>query len=157
MAILLLVICIIIGFFLSDKAFTTENEVIYGMLFVDIFAIIGLFIVSVVWIFEYPYNVDAKIEMYQEENQIIETKVKETVRAYMNYEQETYQSLLGNADLTTLMVKYPELNSNELVKMEIDTYKDNSSKIKELKEKRINKRMLGFWLFFNIGQRKVSE
>ena len=157
MAILLLVICIIICYFLSDKAFTTENEVIYGMLFVDIFAIIGLFIVSVVWIFEYPYNVDAKIEMYQEENQIIETKVKETVRAYMNYEQETYQSLLGNADLTTLMVKYPELNSNELVKMEIDTYKDNSSKIKELKEKRINKRMLGFWLFFNIGQRKVSE
>lgn len=100
---------------------------------------------------QYPFNVDKKIQMYQEENQAIETKIKETVRAYMNYEQETYQNLVQNADLTTLVIEYPELNSNELVIAEIDTYKENNNKIKELKEQQIDKRIKGFWLFFNIG------
>ena len=104
----------------------------------------GFVILSIIFLCTllcYPYNIDSKLEMYAEENQAIETKIKETVQAYMNYEQETYKSLVVNADL----------NSNELVKMEIDTYKDNSSKIKVLKEQKINRKVMGFWLFFNIG------
>ena len=71
--------------------------------------------------------------MYEEENSKIETKVKDTVQVYMNYEQETYKSLVENANLETLLIKYPELNSNELVKSEIEIYKENNNKIKELK------------------------
>lgn len=96
----------------------------------------------------FPYGVDKKLEMYKEENSNIELKVKETVRAYMDYEKETYSNLIENADLTTLLVKYPELNSNELVKAEIDTYKDNSKKIKELKEKQINRSIMAWWIYF---------
>lgn len=109
-------------------------------------------IISLLFLFfmliEYPYNIEKKITMYQEENILIEEKVKNTVRAYMDYEESTYKELVEDADLTTLVIKYPELNSNELVKSEIQTYKENSDKIKSLKESEINKETLNWWLYF---------
>lgn len=85
--------------------------------------------------------------MYTQENIEIENKIKATVQLYMDYETETYNNLVENADLTTLVIKYPELNSNELVKYEIETYKENNDKIKELKEDKIKKNTLDWWLF----------
>lgn len=100
----------------------------------------------------YPYNVDKKIEMYSEENQNIEQKVKSTVLAYLDYEKDVYKNMVQSAELQTLIIKYPELNSNELVKSEIETYKENNNKIKKLKESEIDKDIIGWWLFFNIGK-----
>lgn len=105
------------------------------------FALLGLLLC-------YPFEVDRKIDMYNEENTNIETKIKDTVRAYMNYEQETYNKIIKDADLTTIVLKYPELNSNELVKSEIEMYKTNNDKIKQLKEDKIDKEMIAWWLYF---------
>ena len=105
----------------------------------------------------YPYNIDKKLAMYEEENLKIEEKVKNTIQGYMNYEQETYSNLVKDAELETLLIKYPELNSNTLVKQEIKIYKENNTKIKELKEKEIDKNIIGWWLFFNIGQKKEGK
>lgn len=96
----------------------------------------------------YPYNCDKKLAMYEEENIKIETKVKETVRAYMNYEEDVYKNLIETADLTTLLIKYPELNSNELIKVEIETYKENSKQIKDLKSRQIDRSLMAWWLYF---------
>ena len=96
----------------------------------------------------YPYTVDKKILMYEEENKKIEEKVKDTVRVYMNYEQETYNNLVKDADLTTLLVVYPDLNSNELVKSEINVYIENSKTIKEMKSTQLTKSILNWWLYF---------
>lgn len=93
-------------------------------------------------------TIDNKIQMYTEENTNIETKVKETVRTYMDFEENTYTELIKDADLTTLMIKYPELNSNELVKTEINLYIENNNKIKELKEKKIDETVVRWWLYF---------
>ena len=93
-------------------------------------------------------TLDSKLEMYSEENIKIETKVKETIRAYMNYEGETYNNLVKEADLETLIIKYPELSSNELIKKEIEIYQENNSKIKEIREKKINLSNIKFWLYF---------
>lgn len=112
---------------------------------------IGLIIAGVTLIIilsTFPYNVDKKIPMYEEENAKIETKVKETVRVYMEYEQETYKNLVETSDLTTLLLKYPELNSNELIKEEINTYKENNNKLKSLKERQIDKSLMAWWLYF---------
>lgn len=108
-------------------------------------------IVVLCLLFSYPYNVDKKIDMYTQENAEIEQKVKATVQAYTDYEQETYKNLIESADLQTLLIKYPELNSNELVKKEIEIYVCNNDKIKSLKEQKIDKKLIGWWLFFNIG------
>lgn len=93
-------------------------------------------------------TINSKIEMYQEENLIIENKVKETVKAYMNFEEKTYKELVKDADLTTLVIKYPELNSNELVKTEINLYVENNNKIKQLKEEKIDLTIKKWWLYF---------
>ena len=114
---------------------------------------VALFIALPIMLIAYPYNIDKKLEMYQQENIAIEEKVKNTVQGYMNYEQETYKTLVETAELEMLLIKYPELNSNELVKSEIEIYKENSKKIKELKERKINKDILGWWLYFNIGNK----
>jgi len=107
--------------------------------------------VALILLLVYPYQVTEKRLMYEEENAKIESRVRETVQAYMDYEQETYKNLVADKDLEVLLIKYPELNSNELVKSEIEIYKDNNNKIKELKEKEITKSLMSFWLKFNIG------
>lgn len=108
-------------------------------------------ITIVIFLLGYPYKISEKLKMYEEENTKIEEKVKSTVQGYMNYELETYSNLIKNAELETLLIKYPELNSNELVKSQIELYKENNKKIKELKEEEIVKSTWDWWLRFNIG------
>lgn len=151
-----MIIVIILGIILIGIVIAIKGEdfdYLRGCLLVDILPVwifIGLLIC-------YPYNIDKKLAMYEEENLKIEEKVKNTVQGYMNYEQETYSNLVKDAELETLLIKYPELNSNTLVKQEIKIYKENNTKIKELKEKEIDKNIIGWWLFFNIGQKKEGK
>ena len=141
MIILLLVIFIIL-YILAELYWSYEAEIFFGIGTIMIFCVLIGFICT------FPYNIESKLALYVEENARIEEKIKSTVQGYMNYEQETYNNLVKDADLTTLLISYPELNSNELVKMEIDTYKANSKEIKNYKEKQIDKNMLAWWLYF---------
>ena len=125
---------------------------VFGVDMLLAFSGVGIFIAILIILLCYPYNIDQKLSMYQEENGKIETKIKNTVQGYMDYEKETYLSFIEAADLETLLIKYPELSSNELVKSEIETYKENNEKIKKLKEQKINKNVYDFWLKFNIGE-----
>lgn len=127
---------------------TSDNDICTIIMFIIGFISFIIFTVLVVAICSYPYNIDKKIAMYQEENVSIEEKVKNTVMAYIDYEQETYDNLVKSADLETLLITYPELNSNELVKSQIDTYVQNNNKLKELKEKQIDKSTMAWWLYF---------
>lgn len=139
------IILFIVAIILDDKI---NSDIIE---FIGVFSICLTIILTVsitFMIIDYPRNIDKKLNMYQEENQSIELKVKETIKLYMNYEQETYKNLVETADITTLLIKYPELNSNELVKHEIEIYKNNNDKIKELKEKQIDRSSYNWWLYF---------
>ncbi len=141
----MIILIIIIGILLLFLGAAKDEEGIMEFgLCIDGIAIIVLIAILI----SFPFNIDKKIELYETENQIIETKIKETVRTYMKYEQETYKNLIENADLTTLLVAYPDLNSNELVKSEIETYKENNNKLKGLKEEKINKSTMAWWLYF---------
>lgn len=121
-----------------------DLEVIFGVPFI---ASVVIFLALLGFVIN-GRTIDRKLEMYNEENIKIETKVKETVRAYMNFEEETYKELVKDAELEFLVIKYPELNSNELIKKEIELYIENNAKIKELKEKKINLCTLKWWLYF---------
>lgn len=142
--ILIIAILFVIGCVLTAK----DSDVGFALLIITLVlgAVAGIAFISL--ISTYPYNVDQKLEMYQEENLEIETKVKDTVRVYMDYEEDVYKNLIEAADLTTLLIKYPELNSNELIKTEIETYKENSKQIKDLKSKQIDRGLMAWWLWF---------
>lgn len=92
-------------------------------------------------------KIDAEIEMYAEENAKIEIVITETVEKYLQHEYEIYDSLQGE-DIQTLLVVYPEINSNELVKHQIDVFIENNSIIKELKSEKINLATWKFLLYF---------
>lgn len=145
---LLLIILIGIGIYVWGM---WDNDLYNGINAMGLFgAVIGStgIVVYVGLLVMYPYNIDKRIDMYEEENKKIEEKVRDTVKAYMDYENDTLTKLIDTSDLTTLLVKYPELNSNELVKHEIQVYIDNSDTIKDLKNQKITKSTFNFWLYF---------
>lgn len=91
--------------------------------------------------------IDNKIAMYQEENTRIETTVTTTVEKYLEHEYQIFDSLQGE-DIQTLLVVYPEINSNELVKRQVEIFVENNNKIKELKEQKLNIEVWKFWVYF---------
>lgn len=99
-------------------------------------------------LFQYPWAIKQRLEMYETENEKIEQKIRQTVETYMAFEKETYTELVKDAELETLLIVYPQLNSNELIKSEIEIYKENSLKIKELKDAQIYQSTYNWWLYF---------
>lgn len=91
--------------------------------------------------------IDAKIEMYVEENTNIETNVTTAVEKYLEHEFNVFDSLQGE-DIQTLLVVYPEINSNELVKRQVEIFVENNNKIKELKEQKLNIEVWKWWVYF---------
>ena len=92
-------------------------------------------------------KVDAKIVMYQEENKAIEQKIEATVKQYMSFEKDTYKDLKVDSYIN-LVSLYPELKSDTLIKEQIQTYQENSETIIGLKESKIDRQALKWWLFF---------
>ena len=91
--------------------------------------------------------IDSKITMYQEENTKIEQQVANVVAQYQEYETKTFTAVVPE-DSMTLVSLYPELKSDKLVQKQIDVYVENNKKIKSLKEKQINGKVLRWRLYF---------
>jgi hypothetical protein len=87
-------------------------------------------------------SLQAKIDMYEEENQRIENEISDIVNQYKVGDDVSGENALVLVDL------YPELKSSEFVNQEIDTYMENNTKIKELKEDQIDIRTYKWWLYF---------
>ena len=104
------------------------------------------FLIGLISVVKAPI-IDQKIEMYIEENASIELSVTTTVEKYLEHEFQIFDSLQGE-DIQTLLVVYPEINSNELVKKQIEIFVDNNNKIKELKEDKLNIEVWKWWVYF---------
>ena len=123
---------------------TYNNDGWIGGLAISAFVAVGTLIATIVGvvILATSSNITKKIEMCEEENVILEQKIDNAVKVYLDHEGLVYD--LESLDATTLLIVLPELNGNELVKSQIQTYVDNCKEIKSLKERRIN---LGTWRF----------
>lgn len=109
-------------------------------------AVIIVFIVGIIFLSQ-GRIIDRQIEMYAEENINIETNVTTTVEKYLEHEFNIFDSLQGE-DIQTLLVVYPEINSNELVKKQVEIFVENNNKIKELKEDKLNIEVWKWWVYF---------
>lgn len=112
-----------------------------------IFVVIGIALIFGAEALATSKKIDAKIEMYTEENTKIELVITETVEKYLEHEYKIYDSLQGE-DIQTLLVVYPEINSNELVKHQIEVFIENNNQIKELKNEKINLATWKFLIYF---------
>ena len=112
-----------------------------------IFGIISLCVICVCLVFMCNgITATQKIEMYKEENEQIQNSIDLIVAKYMNYENDTFKELKSESPVTYVSL-YPQLQSDELVKQQIDLYIENNNKIKELKEYEIDMK-LGKWLLY---------
>lgn len=146
MLIVLMLICIglfIIGLTIDNSEISEILGIISGVGFF-IFLIITL---CVTIDYVGTCTVDAKIVMYQEENKAIEEKIETTVKQYMSFEKDTYKDLKVDSYIN-LVSLYPELKSDKLIKEQIETYQENSETIIWLKESKIDRQALKWWLFF---------
>lgn len=91
--------------------------------------------------------IDKKIQMYQEENNKIESDIDILVKQYIEYEQNTFKNAKQESSMV-LVNLYPELKSNELVQEQIKVYTDNNYQIKKLKEKKLDYQVSKWWLYF---------
>lgn len=91
--------------------------------------------------------IDEKIAMYQKENTKIENQMDVLVSQYMKFETDTYGELKNESSIT-LVSLYPDLKSDELVKKQIEVYESNNKEIREMKEKKIDLKVLKWWLYF---------
>lgn len=152
---LIIFLLISLGLFISGlliyrlTEYGDENPYSYiGMLFGGL-ATLAVVIVMIVGgvIVSKDKTIDRKIAMYQEENIKIETQVTTTVEKYLEHEYQIFDSLQGE-DIQTLLVVYPEINSNELVKRQVEIFVENNNKIKKLKEEKLNIEVWRFWVYF---------
>ena len=146
MLILLTIICIflfVIGLLMKNSELKELLTVVGG---VGSFLLIGITL-GVIIDYVGTSKVDAKIAMYQEENKAIEEKIEATVKQYMSFEKDTYKDLKVDSYIN-LVSLYPELKSDTLIKEQIKTYQENSETIIGLKESKIDRQALKWWLFF---------
>lgn len=92
-------------------------------------------------------TIDARLEMYQEENAAIETSINELVDNYYVHEAEIYNSLTPE-NASFFAIAYPELNSNAFAQQQINLYIENNQKIKELKLEKIELTNVRWRLYF---------
>ena len=129
--------------FFNDEELGSVFGALFGFMFV-LFLVISLLVgIGVV----NGRNLDAKIAMYEEENENIETEMNTLVEQYMKYESDTYGELKGESSITLISL-YPELKADTLVTKQVEVYIANNEKIKQLKEKKINLSALKWWLYF---------
>lgn len=131
----------------------TRNESVYDFfetveILSVVFSII-MFIIFAVFLSDVVNSnlIDEKIEMYQEENENIESQIDSLVKSYMEYESETFKEFKTDSSIT-LVSLYPELKSDTLVQTQITTYTENNKKIKELKEEMIMRSVVRWWVYF---------
>ena len=92
---------------------------------------------------------DAKIAMYQEENEKIESQIAEVVTQYQKYENDIFTGVAeNNEDAMFLITLYPELKADTLVAKQIEVYTNNNQKIKEIKEQQLYGKVYKWWLYF---------
>ncbi|MBO4979446.1 MAG: hypothetical protein J6D16_03470, partial [Clostridia bacterium] len=94
--------------------------------------------------------IDPQIEMYEQENAVIEEQISAVVKQYQEYETGIFANAKTESSVT-LVALYPDLKADALVKKQIEVYLENNEKIKELKEKKINGDVIRWWLYFGGG------
>lgn len=93
-------------------------------------------------------GLDLKLQMHEEENARIELAIKTEIQTYMQYEHDTYIQIGDDEDVEILVIRYPELHSNELVQQQLQILKENNQIIRQLKIEKIDLIKVRWWLYF---------
>ena len=139
---LLFVICIVVFIICARKKFE-----VLPVLFAIVAIVLFIAICFSAATLGTASRIDQKIEMYEKENSVIESRIDSAVENYIKYEASTYTEI-KDKDAITLVSLFPELKADELVQQQLYVYVANNQKIKELRETKIDLSMDKFLLYF---------
>ena len=150
MLILLFVIftIIAIGFYvwaIKSRWHQREGKYAAAIAFTVVAAAVALVALGVGVTYKNTETVDARIELYTNENEKIEITMATIASEYKEFEKETYESLLESPEI---ILTIPKLKSDTIVQEQIKIYKENKVKIIALQEEKLNRDILRWWLFF---------
>ena len=143
----MIIICVIVSLLFTIFFIATDDDT--GLAVFSLAA----FIACVVWLIvcivkiNTSHIINDKIQMYEEENDRIESQINILIENYMKYEQDTFIECSGES-LITLIDMYPELKSDTLVSKQIDIYVSNNDAIKQLKLEQIEVSTYKFLVYF---------
>ena len=159
MIILLLLIAIVAIVIFSKKEVKFERETsdtgngvfITGILATGIIILICtiLGLCSIQNIVESNY-IPQEINMYQQENNKIESNINVVVSNYLQHENKVFDKSKVKESSVMLVQTYPELKSNTIVEEQIKVYYSNNNKIKKLKDEYIKSNVSRWFLYFNL-------
>ena len=125
------ILLIILGCWINSKDKYAENGtgfVVFGTVATILTVIAIVFLLANV---SSSFTIDEKIEMYQKENQNIETSITKVVENYKDYEKEIFENVKPEEVVLVATQVYPELKSNTLVEKQIDVYLKNNKSDKK--------------------------
>ena len=147
LAVITMVICCIVA---SKTNHDGVNLLFFGLAIV--FGIVsGLIVITICCLTPKVATasiLDDKIAMYQEENAIIEQDIDRIVKEYLKHEQDTFADLKTEESSITLVTLFPELKSDTLVQQQLEIYVANNTKIRSLREEKINIAKTKWILYF---------
>lgn len=128
-----------------------DNAIGVGIvsLFVAVGALIGAILIGIE--VSHLTVIDDRIEMYQEENAVIEQQIADVVEQYQKYETDIFMEVAPESAVS-MVALYPELKSDSLVQAQIEVYVANNNMIKDLKDQQIKGDVYRWWLYFGGGR-----
>jgi len=91
-------------------------------------------------------DIQARIEMYEEQNAMIEQQISDALDVYVSHENDVFDKVKPESAIT-LVSLYPELKSDALILKQCDVYIENNNKICKLKEEKITLGRYKFWVY----------
>lgn len=90
----------------------------------------------------------SKLEVLNEQNEIVLAQIEPLVQQTLNYESNTYKELkLTPENIVTFGNMYPQLQANSFIQSQIDIIINNQNEIKNLKLQKASLNAYRLWLF----------
>jgi hypothetical protein len=142
------IVLAVLGAIIVEKTWDLDTVGCFLLLAGGVVAVVSLIAALIIGLcLSNELIIDDRIALYQEENAKIETQISEMVEQYMEYEKDVFMEVAPESSMT-LVSLYPELKSDALVEKQLNVYVENNQKIKELKEEKLDYRVLRWWMYF---------
>lgn len=136
--------CAIVG---NNKGYSNEGWYASAIIcIICAFILLIVIIVAIAKVASADVN-EKRIEMYQQENLKMETSMAEAIEKYMEHEYQIFVEISPD-EAQTFLIAYPEIQSSELVKYQMETIKTNNEQIKQAQNELLNIDIWKFVLYF---------
>jgi len=131
----------------ADTLFKTFSALVAAGVLLSATALVAAFVILGP-IINYG-TLEARLELYQSENQVIQRDIADAVEAFAELESlpPTLQEL-KETNPTTLAAMFPDLWASELMQMRLEAYVENNNRIRRTREQMMSAQNYRWWLYF---------